>query len=90
MTTVNMDRLLDACVSQGASDIHLVCNRPPVLRIDGQLRPLETKVLEPDDSVTNRSFRRRAEPTLGLPTAIKEDFVSLFLNKKAMSRWSCV
>ena len=51
MTTVNMDRLLDACVSQGASDIHLVCNRPPVLRIDGQLRPLETKVLEPDDTV---------------------------------------
>lgn len=51
MTTVNMDRLLDACVSQGASDIHLVCNRSPVLRIDGQLRPLETKVLEPDDTV---------------------------------------
>ena len=50
MSTVNMDRLLHACVSMGASDIHLVTNRPPVLRIDGSLRSLETKVLEPDDT----------------------------------------
>jgi twitching motility protein PilT len=51
MATVNMDRLLQACVAQGASDIHLVVDRAPVLRIDGQLRSLETKVLEPDDTV---------------------------------------
>lgn len=51
MTTVNMDRILNACVSQGASDIHLVVGRPPVLRIDGRLRSLETKVLEPSDTV---------------------------------------
>ncbi|MBW7989044.1 MAG: type IV pilus twitching motility protein PilT [Planctomycetes bacterium] len=50
MTTVNMDRLLQACVSQGASDLHIVVGRPPVLRIDGSLRSLETKVLEPDDT----------------------------------------
>ncbi len=51
MATVNMDRLLQACVSQGSSDIHLVVDRAPVFRIDGQLRSLETKVLEPDDTV---------------------------------------
>ncbi len=51
MATVNMDRLLQACISQGASDIHLVVGRSPVLRIDGQLRSVETKVLEPDDTV---------------------------------------
>ncbi len=50
MATVNMDRLLEACVSQEASDLHLVTGRPPVLRIDGTLRSLETKVLEPDDT----------------------------------------
>lgn len=50
MATVNMDRLLHACVAQGASDIHLVVGRAPVLRIDGRLRSLETKVLEPDDT----------------------------------------
>jgi len=51
MATVNMDRLLQACVAQGGSDIHLVTGRSPVLRIDGQLRSLETKVLEADDTV---------------------------------------
>ena len=50
MSTVNMDRLLQACVTQGGSDIHLTTGRPPVLRIDGSLRSLETKVLEPDDT----------------------------------------
>jgi twitching motility protein PilT len=50
MATVNMDRLLHACVTQGGSDIHLVVGRAPVLRIDGRLRSLETKVLEPDDT----------------------------------------
>ena len=51
-TTVNMDRLLQACVTQGASDIHLTTGRPPVLRIDSHLRSLETKVLEPDDTAS--------------------------------------
>jgi twitching motility protein PilT len=51
MATLNMDRLLQACVSQGGSDIHLIVGRPPVLRIDGRLRSLETKVLGPDDTV---------------------------------------
>ncbi len=50
MATVNMDRLLEACVTQGASDLHIVTGRPPVLRVDGTLRSLETKVLEPDDT----------------------------------------
>jgi len=35
----------------GGSDVHLVVGRPPVLRIHGRLRSLETKVLEPDDTV---------------------------------------
>jgi len=50
MATVSMDRLLQACVSQDGSDIHLTVGRPPVLRIHGTLRSLETKVLDPDDT----------------------------------------
>lgn len=50
MATLNMDRILQACVTQGASDIHITVGRPPVFRIDGHLRSLETKVLEPDDA----------------------------------------
>jgi twitching motility protein PilT len=50
MAALHIDRLLEACIKQGASDIHLVTGRPPVLRIDGRLRPLETKVLDSDDT----------------------------------------
>lgn len=50
MATVNMDRILQACVTQGASDIHITVGRPPVIRIHGELRSLETKVLTPDDT----------------------------------------
>jgi twitching motility protein PilT len=35
----------------GASDLHLHVGRPPTLRLHGRLRQLETKVLEPDDTV---------------------------------------
>lgn len=51
MATVHIDRLLETCVRNGASDIHLSTGRPPVLRMSGRLRSLETKVLEPDDTV---------------------------------------
>jgi twitching motility protein PilT len=50
MATVNMDRLLQACISMGGSDVHITVGRPPVLRIDSKLRSLETKVLESDDT----------------------------------------
>jgi twitching motility protein PilT len=36
----------------GGSDLHLTVGRPPVLRISGRLRSLDTKVLEPDDTVS--------------------------------------
>ena len=51
MATVHIDRLLETCIRVGASDIHLHVGRPPVLRVDGRLRSLETKSLEPDDTV---------------------------------------
>lgn len=50
MATIQIDRLLDACIRMGGSDIHIVVGRPPVLRMGGHLRSLETKVLDPDDT----------------------------------------
>lgn len=50
-TTLQIDRLLDACIKMGGSDLHLAVGRPPVLRISGHLRSLDTKILEPDDTV---------------------------------------
>ncbi|MCE5276429.1 MAG: type IV pilus twitching motility protein PilT [Planctomycetaceae bacterium] len=51
MATVSIDRLLETCIKRGASDLHLHVGRPPTLRLHGRLRPLETKVLDPDDTV---------------------------------------
>ena len=52
MASVLIDKLLEACVKQGASDIHIAVGQPPVFRLHGRLRRLETKVLEPDDTVS--------------------------------------
>ena len=49
--TILIDKLLQACVKQGASDIHIGVGNPPVFRLHGRMRKLETKVLEPDDTV---------------------------------------
>ena len=51
MATVLIDKLLEACVKQDASDIHITVGQPPVFRLHGRMRKLETKVLEPDDTV---------------------------------------
>ncbi len=51
MPTILIDKLLQACVKQGASDIHITTGQPPVFRLHGRMRKLETKVLEPDDTV---------------------------------------
>jgi twitching motility protein PilT len=52
MATVLIDKLLQACVKQGASDIHIVVGQPPVFRLHGRMRKLETKVLEADDTMS--------------------------------------
>jgi len=51
MATIHIDRLLETVIKQGASDLHLTVGRPPVIRLHGHLRNLETKVLAPDDTV---------------------------------------
>ena len=51
MATVLIDKLLQACVKQDASDIHITVGQPPVFRLDGRMRRLETKTLESADTV---------------------------------------
>jgi twitching motility protein PilT len=38
-------------VKQGASDIHIATGQPPVFRLHGRMRKLETKTLEAEDTV---------------------------------------
>ncbi|MCP4374564.1 MAG: type IV pilus twitching motility protein PilT [bacterium] len=52
MATIQIDRLLETCIKRGASDLHLHVGRPPTLRLHGRLRPLETKILDPEDTVS--------------------------------------
>src|SRR5512133_1837317 len=51
MAVIQIDRLLETCVKRGASDLHLAVGRPPTLRLHGRLRELQTKVLEPEDTI---------------------------------------
>jgi len=51
MATIHIDRLLETVVKKGASDLHLTVGRPPVVRLHGHMRSLETKVLAPEDTI---------------------------------------
>ena len=52
MATLQIDKLLNACIRQGASDIHTTTGQPPTFRLHGRMRRLETKTLEPEDTVS--------------------------------------
>jgi len=50
MSQINLHQLLKAMVDQGATDLHVTSNSPPMLRIDGRLVPLRTPPFQPDDT----------------------------------------
>ncbi len=49
--TVQIDKLLETVVREGCSDLHITTKQPPVVRLHGRLHRLDTKVLEPEDTV---------------------------------------
>ncbi len=51
MGTILIDKLLLTVVNRNASDLHIAVGQPPVLRLHGRLVILETKTLEPEDTV---------------------------------------
>ena len=52
MATIQIDKLLETVVKQDASDLHITTGQPPVIRLDGRMCRLETKLLEPTDTVS--------------------------------------
>ena len=42
--------LLEICVQEGASDLHICAGSPPVIRIDGELVRLSHPVLMPNET----------------------------------------
>ena len=47
---ISMSELLQLAVDEGASDLHLAVKSPPVLRISGNLNPLDTEPLRAEDT----------------------------------------
>lgn len=56
---LEVEKLLQMVVDRNASDLHIHVNRPPVLRIDGKLHPLDTEPLKPEDT---QSFMEALSP----------------------------
>jgi twitching motility protein PilT len=50
MATLQIDKLLETVVKEGASDLHITTGQPPCVRRHGRLVRLETKVLGPEDT----------------------------------------
>jgi twitching motility protein PilT len=47
---VEMNELLELCVEEGASDLHIAVGNPPMLRIHGGLQPLDCPALTGEDT----------------------------------------
>jgi len=48
--SVLIDKLLATVIQLKASDLHISCGQPPVVRVHGRMRKLDTKVLDSDDT----------------------------------------
>ena len=47
---MNLDKILDEAIKLDASDVHLICDNKPMLRIARDLIPIQgSKILTPDD-----------------------------------------
>src|SRR3954468_14833975 len=51
-STIQIDRLLETVVRKKASDLHLAVGKAPAIRLHGTMRELQTKVLEPEDTMS--------------------------------------
>lgn len=52
MASIQIDKLLETVVKERVSDLHISCGQPPVCRVGGHMVRLETKTLEPEDTVS--------------------------------------
>jgi twitching motility protein PilT len=66
---IQIEKLLQFVVSKNASDLHLHVGRPPVVRLHGRLKPLQTETLEPEAtaammrSITPERYQKEFEET---------------------------
>ena len=71
MVDININEYLKECIEQKASDLHLTVGKPPTLRVDGGLRPLNNTILKKDDliklmkQITDEEKRKKIEESGG-------------------------
>ena len=51
-SSLQIENLLQVVISNNASDLHLHVGKQPTLRLHGRLRPLDTKVLDAEDTMS--------------------------------------
>lgn len=70
-TDVTIEALLEECVNRNASDLHIQVGLPPILRLDGVLRPITTYPVLDDKTVRELIF-----------ATLDEDQQKIFLKDK--------
>lgn len=48
---IEISKLLDVVIRERGSDLHLAVGKPPTIRLNGDLRPLQLRPLTPEDTV---------------------------------------
>ena len=51
MATVQIDKLLHSVIQLKANDLHITTGQPPVIRHQGRMKKLDTKILDNEDTV---------------------------------------
>ncbi len=81
---MEIDQLLQICIERNASDIHLTVGKPPTLRVDGMLDPLDYNPLSAADtenlikSITSESHLQKVQKFGGVDFGLSFGDVARF------------
>lgn len=71
---MTITEILTTAVEQHVSDVHLAVGNPPIIRVDGELKPLEKRVLKESDTL---SYAKEMLTELQFETLMNEGQVDL-------------
>lgn len=81
---MEIDQLLQICIERNASDIHLTVGKPPTLRVDGMLDPLDYDPLTPQNtenlikSITSENHLQKVQKFGGVDFGLSFSDVARF------------
>lgn len=92
---MSINTYLETALSSNASDLHIVVGKPPVLRLDGELRFIDGKPLTPDDTqnmireVMNESAYQKFQETGDADFSFSVNALGRFRVNAYRQRGSC-